>query len=560
MELLERHFDIALETPDGIKKLRELILTLAMQGKLVMQDPKEQPASELLKEIDAEKRKLPKNIKFKRTDVKSIKIKAGCPYNIPENWQWMTIDKICYDWGQKKPDEKFIYIDVGSIDNSKGVISAEVQQLEPQEAPSRARKMVKKGTIIYSTVRPYLLNIAIIGKEYEYETIASTAFAIIHTFSSVLNTFVYHYLHSRNFIDYVEKQMKGVAYPAISDACFFNGLIPLPPFDEQKRIVAKIDQLMALCDKLEKERNERKQKRLTIHTAAMNNMLSSTEKESFNKAWSFITKHFNELYSVPENVADLKKAILQLAVMGKLVPQDPKDQPASELLKEIDAEKKRLIKEGMIKKQEPLPPIKPEEIPYEVPKGWEWCRLIELVDVGTGSTPATTNSAYYNGTIPWYTSSSTNKWIADEPEKYITEKAIKETNCKIFPSGSLIIALYGQGKTRGQISELLVAGATNQAIAAMIFYEKSNEIKTYIKYFFCKIYDEIRLLAEGAAQPNLNVGKIKNTLVPLPPLREQIRIVAKIDQLMKLCDSLDEHIKDSTEKKTAILNAVMAGV
>lgn len=187
-------------------------------------------------------------------------------------------------------------------------------------------------------------------------------------------------------------------------------------------------------------------------------------------------------------------------------------------------------------------------------------RTIDIVDVGTGSTPATTNSEYYSGNIPWYTSSATNDYIAKIPEVFITQKAIEETSCKIFPSGSLIIALYGQRKTRGQISEIIISGATNQAIAAMVFFESSKEIKRYIKYYFLKMYDEIRNLAEGGAQPNLNVGKIKHTLIPLPPLEEQHRIVAKVDRLMKLCDKLKQTRDRATEKQTQLLNALLAKI
>lgn len=337
-------------------------------------------------------------------------------------------------------------------------------------------------------------------------------------------------------------------------------LIPLPPLAEQRRIVAKIDKLMARCDELEKLRGERDRKQITVHNSALDRLLIPKEQSAFNTAWQFITQHFSELYSVKKNVTELRKAILQLAVMGKLVPQDPNDQSASELLKEIEEEKERLVKEGKIKKSKPFPKVTPDEIPYELPDSWKWVRVIDVVDVGTGSTPATTNSEYYNGTIPWYTSSATNDSFAKIPQTFITEQALRETNCKIFPSGSLIIAMYGQGKTRGQISELVLAGATNQAVAAMIFYESSKELKQYIKYYFLKIYEEIRSLAEGAAQPNLNVGKIKETLIPLPPLAEQHRIVAKIDQLMALCDNLETRIDAANSKQTNLLNAVMTKI
>ncbi len=218
------------------------------------------------------------------------------------------------------------------------------------------------------------------------------------------------------------------------------------------------------------------------------------------------------------------------------------------------------MKEGKIKAPKPLPPVTEKEKPYELPLGWEWVHVASLTDVGTGSTPETTNGDYYGGDIPWYTSSATNDLFAVMPDKFITEKAIRETNCKVFPSGSLMIAMYGQGKTRGQISEIVIPGATNQAVAAMVFYASSEGVKKYLKYFFMKIYDEIRLLAEGAAQPNLNVGKIKETLVPLPPLLEQHRIVAKIDQLMALCGTLEQKIAAASQKQSELLEAVMAQV
>ena len=145
---------------------------------------------------------------------------------------------------------------------------------------------------------------------------------------------------------------------------------------------------MARCDDLEKLRADHGQKRIAAHTAALNRLLTATESDTFSATWAFITQNFGELYSVKENVAELRKAILQLAVMGKLVPQNANDQPASELLKEIEVEKKRLVKEGKIKAPKPLPEIKPEEVPYELPKGWEWVRLgncnVEMsMDIGS---------------------------------------------------------------------------------------------------------------------------------------------------------------------------------
>ena len=293
--LLEKHFDIAFAAPDGIKKLRELILTLAMQGKLVPQDPSDQPASELLKEIEVEKRRLVKAGKIREPkhlpEIKPEEV----PYELPGSWRWVRIRNIGHDWGQKIPDRLFTYIDVGSINNSRGIISEDLQILNEAEAPSRARKIVRQDTVIYATVRPYLLNIAVIGKEYDPEPIASTAFAIIHPYGGISNRFLYHYLRSSFFNRYVELAMKGVAYPAINDGDFFRAPFPLPPLAEQQRIVARIDQLMARCDELEKLRAERDQKRLTVHISALNRLFEAQGSDNFTKAWHFINGHFGEL-------------------------------------------------------------------------------------------------------------------------------------------------------------------------------------------------------------------------------------------------------------------------
>ena len=300
--MLEKYFDTAFTAPDGIKKLRELILTLAMQGKLVEQDPDDQPARELLEEIEAEKKRLVKAGEIKRQKALP-EIKAEeMPYDLPQGWEWVRLGKVSHDWGQKIPDSLFTYIDVSSIDNSKGIIGDNFQILTPEEAPSRARRIVAKGTIIYSTVRPYLQNIAIVNFEYEHKPIASTAFAVLHPFLTISNHFIYYFLHSPIFVKYVEATMKGVAYPAISNKDFFNGVIPCPPVLEQHRIVAKIDQLMARCDELEKLRTEQEQKLLAVHTSTLRHLLDAQDQNSFANAWKFLATNFGELYTVKEKV------------------------------------------------------------------------------------------------------------------------------------------------------------------------------------------------------------------------------------------------------------------
>ena len=235
----------------------------------------------------------------------------------------------------------------------------------------------------------------------------------------------------------------------------------------------------------------------------------------------------------------LRQKILDLAIHGKLVPQDPNDEPASVLLERIRAEKERLIKEGKIKKGKKSAKTSDKpHYPYELPKGWVWCKLDDIAYVGTGATPLTACKYYYeNGNIAWINSSSTKVPFIAKASNFITQKAIEETNCLVYPKGTLVIAMYGEGKTRGQISELLIDAATNQACAAVRPYSEAT--KKYLKLFFEGNYLHIRALAEGGNQQNLSVGKIQNYEIPLPPLDEQKRILDKAKELLLQIDNIE---------------------
>jgi type I restriction enzyme S subunit len=553
-QLLEQHFDTAFAAPDGIAKLRELILTLAMQGRLVEQDPNDLPASELLKEIQAEKEQLVKAGKIKKPKPLPPIKPEEMPYELPKGWEWVRIKDICHDWGQKTPDTRFTYIDVGAIDNQLGAISPNAQILKASEAPSRARKIVKPGTVIYSTVRPYLQNIAIIEKKYDPEPIASTAFAIVHPFVSLNARFIYHYLHSPFFIRYVESRQKGVAYPAINDADFFSGLYPLPSTSEQHRIVDRIDQLMTRCDEMETLRKEREEKRLAVHAAAINQLLDAPD----GAAWNFIQQHFGELYTVKENVAELRKAILQLAVMGRLVPQNSDDPPASELLKEIKAEKQQLVKAGKIKKPKPLPPIKPEEVPFELPNGWEWVRLGEVVSLlgdGIHGTPTYDESGeffFINGN-----NLSDGVIVIKENTKKVSVFEF-EKHKKELTDRSVLVSINGTiGNVAFYNNEPVMLGKS-----ACYFNLFAQIDKYYIKRLINSSYfmEYAFQAATGSTIKNVSLKAMRELYVPLPPYLEQHRIVARVDQLTALCDTLEQQINAATFKQSEILNAVMARV
>ena len=210
-------------------------------------------------------------------------------------------------------------------------------------------------------------------------------------------------------------------------------------------------------------------------------------------------------------------------------------------------------------KKKVFEPIAENEQPFEIPEGWKWVKLEHLAEVGTGATPLTSEKKYYeNGTIPWITSSSTGNDFVSKADVFITEIALKETNCSLNPKGTLVVAMYGQGKTRGQITELCIEAATNQACATIKIFEKDNVVlKKYIKFVFKKMYEEIRSLAQGGTQPNLNLGKIANTIFPLPPLAEQKEIVSRVEKLLANVTELEKQITEREEMTKQLMLSIM---
>ena len=223
------------------EQLKKSILQQAVEGKLVPQDPSDEPASILLKKIDEERQRLIKEGKIKKQKKLPEITEDEIPFDIPESWSWQRLGEITRNHGQKKPDNLFSYIDIGS-DN---IIS-------PENAPSRARKIVKYGDIIYATVRPYLHNMCIIDRNFKYEPIVSTGFAVLKCYEGVNNKYLFYYLQSPAFDVYANstENSRGVAYPAINDKKLFSSAIPIPPLAEQKRIVEKIEEILPYCEML----------------------------------------------------------------------------------------------------------------------------------------------------------------------------------------------------------------------------------------------------------------------------------------------------------------------
>ncbi|EOS2985734.1 restriction endonuclease subunit S, partial [Escherichia coli] len=318
------------------------------------------------------------------------------------------------------------------------------------DAPSRARKIVQQGTIIYSTVRPYLLNIAIIENEILPEPIASTAFAIIHPYTAMDANFIYYYLRSPVFVCYVENCQTGVAYPAINDKQFFSGITPVPPSLEQVRIANKIKELMSLCDQLEQQSLTSLDAHQQLVETLLGTLTDSQTAEELAENWARISEYFDTLFTTEASVDALKQTILQLAVMGKLVPQDPNDEPASELLKRIAQEKAQLVKEGKIKKQKPLPPISDEEKPFELPEGWEWCLFEDIIDIQSGITKGRNLSNRTLVKVPYLRVANVQRGYLDLTEIKQIEIPIEEKEKYQVVKGDLLITEGGDWDTVGR--------------------------------------------------------------------------------------------------------------
>lgn len=233
---------------------------------------------------------------------------------------------------------------------------------------------------------------------------------------------------------------------------------------------------------------------------------------------------------------DLKNSILQLAIQGRLVAQDANDEPAEVLYAKIQAEKQKLIKEGKIKKDKPLPPITDDEIPFEIPSTWKWVRLGDIGDWGAGATPNRSNSKYYDGNIPWLKTGDLNDGLITDIPETISELAVKETSAKLKPIGSVLMAMYGA--TIGKLGILGIEATTNQACCACI--PMSGVYNKYVFYYLLSQRKNFIQQGAGGAQPNISREKIIPTLFPLPPLVEQKRIVAKIEKLEPLVKQYDK--------------------
>ena len=490
------------------EQLKASILQYAIQGKLVEQRPEEGTGEELYKGIQAEKTSLIKNGTIKKEKPLAPIIEDEIPFDIPESWKWCRLGALTYNWGQKTPDNRFCYVDVGSVNNISYTLNSENTVVEAKDASSRAKKIVKYGDVIFATIRPYLKNICIIDRDFPCEPIVSTAFAVMHCPEGLLNKYLYYYLLSPTFMSFANARdkAKGVAYPAIGEKDFFNGIIALPPIEEQQRIVTKIEELLPHVDR---------------YAAAYEKL------EQFNAKF-------------PE---DMKKSILQYAIQGRLVDQRPEEGTGEELYRQIQTEKQRLIKEGKIKKEKPLAVITEDEKPYDIPDNWTWVRFGDLGSYKKGPFgSAITKSMFVpkgNGAIKVYEQKNAIQKDATLGDYYIRRDYFesKMKGFEVFP-GDIIVSCAGTIGETYVMPNKFEQGIINQALMRMKIFEPLY-IPYFLMFFDFVLKKNARSSSKGSAIKNIPPFEIlKNYLVPIPPLAEQKRIVAKLEEILPLCERL----------------------
>ena len=537
------NFEVIAEAPGGVQRLRELILDLAVRGKLVPQD---------------------------LGDDSVIAQKLGDwsenAESLPKGWSLIPLEDVTTvvsGHNFKSGDfNKFSGVKAIKITNVGVGEFVETPEFLPHNfLETHHRFIVNSGDIIIALTRPYISNglkVCVCPENYNVSLLNQRVAAVKVHADILFASFLYLYLRCNRVLMFVREASRTLNQPNLSIRSLKKILVPLPPFTEQKRIVAKVDELMALCDRYEVLKCDRNTLRTKMRASAIDALMNAETDESLNTAWKLVQDNWECLSQQLDDVKKLREVFLQLAVRGKLGTSNDADEPANIFLKEIKTRKSALVSAGKIRKTRLSRQLTEDDILYPIPKTWQWVILDELSDIGTGSTPLKSNSDYYaDGSIPWVTSAATAKDFIEEANTLITHLAVQGHRLRIYEPGCLVIALYGQGKTRGQVSELKICATVNQACAAITLIEESEAHKQYIRYVFEKKYEELRALAAGGAQPNLNVKKIKETVIPLPPLAEQKRIVAKVNQLMALCDTLETHLYETQEKATALAAAVI---
>lgn len=541
----------------GIKKLRELILELAVRGKLVPQDPNDEPASELLKRIAAEKAELVKQGKIKKPKPLPEISEEEKPFELPVGWEWVTFSHLGHFFGGKTPSKMKDEYWGGTIpwvtpkDMKTNLIVDSEDKVTPLAIEDGLTK-VSPGSILFvarSGILRRIFPVAITS----IECTVNQDLKVLSPFFSEISYYIR--LMMNGFERYIVENLTktGTTVESLLFDDFISHPFMIPPFAEQNRILSTVKKLMSLCDQLEQHSLTNLDAHQQLVETLLTTLTDSQNADELAENWARISEHFDTLFTTEASIDALKQTILQLAVMGKLVPQDPNDEPASELLKRIAQEKAQLVKDGKMKKQKPLPSISDEEKPFEIPANWEWVRFGTITTSRLGKM---LDKAKNKGTPKKYIRNVNVQWdnisIDDVNEMKFEDNELSEF---ILKNGDLLIC---EGGEPGRCAIWNKPGE-------FYFQKALHRART-----FCNIPERIlaihlkndslngRLakLFTGVTIKHLPGDKLQQYVIPLMPLNEQTNIIKKLNLLLDICDSLSKGIKSAQQTQLHLADAL----
>jgi len=582
----------------GIKKLRELILELAVSGKLVPQDSGDEQASVLLERIAEEKEQLIAVNKIKKEKDLPAIVDEEQPFKKPSGWAWSRMGDLAQfqkGYAFKSKD----YLDSGcmitKIQNLTDNHTQNSAYIAPEKAMDFKQYLLSEGDIVMTTVGSWFsAPMSAVGRSFLINNLFDNSLlnqnaVRLSSWKELDPMYLYLCVNSPIFKRYLVEEAQGTANQAsITQLSIKHFLICVPPLTEQHRIVTKANELMALCDQLEQQTEQS----LTAHQTLVEVLLSSLFKPAegsllpstaestdgsateskdvndFQENWQRISEHFDVLFTTEHSIEQLKQTILQLAVMGKLVPQNPSDEPASVLLEKIAEEKAQLIADKKIKKQKPLPAITDEEKPFAQPSGWEWSNLVELI---------TLMDAGWSPACPPEPSPSNDKWGVLKTTAVQSMQFLEHENKVLADSkeprpqyevkvGDILITRAGP-KNRVGVSCLVQSTRPKLMISDKIIRFHLAEVGMCERYIsLCLNAGETAEYLESAksgmaeSQMNISQDKLKAAPIPLCPIKEQYRIVAKVDELMALCEQLKARLSYAQTTQLHLADAVVENV
>lgn len=540
----------------GIEKLRALILGLAVCGKLVPQDPNDEPASELLKRIKLESGKATKS---HQTPIAT----RDEPLEVPSTWLWVRLGETCIlengDRGKNYPNKSALtptgvpFVNAGHLQD--GRIDAENITYVPDALFNRlGGGKFKIGDILFC-LRGSLGKAALVTDVIE-GAIASSL--VIVRFSELVDAkYGLVYFTSSLAMQMVRRYDNGTAQPNLSSRDLGKFLFPLPPLAEQHRIVAKVDELLALCDRLEAGTYDAIEAHQLLVKELLATLTASRDAGELAENWARLETHFDTLFITEDSIDQLKQTILQLAVMGRLVPQDPKEEPASDLLKRIRQE---IANYATAQGTKPLQvePMNTKQEPFLVPNSWCWTRLSAVFNVitdGDHQAPPKADDGIAFLTIGNITTGK----LGFEGCRFVPEEYFQALPPYRIPAnGDILYTVVGATYGRPALVETDRQFCVQRHIAILKPVENMN--RRFLVWLLSSqfVYSQAAGSITGTAQPTVPLRPLRNFIIPLPPLAEQGRIVAKIDQLMELCDGLRTQLAQLNERQVDLADAVVA--